>query len=399
MNPRPPEPGEFVVDELGRIIMSYSSVKLFRSCRKKYKHRILDQLVPLDVRAGDPRNLGKAVHGGVESLRKEENADDTVLEHWGDVSGDHDAYEQCERSRAMLRGYRGRWHSDERQADFHWRVELLETRFTGDIINPTDGRVHQRFSIGGKVDGVVVVLRPCLWGLTPIEPGVYLNEVKTAARIDGMYLSRLFTDFQILLYAWYVADALGVELKGVLYDIIGKPKMDHREGETQGEFDARIEELKDKIASGEISKSAKGGTVKQRKDETEDAFEARRIKGSMEWIGTIKRIERETDESFRERLDSTCSGENMYHREVVPIIPAHVEDIRVELWETLIQHEEAESRNRWGKNEASCFDFHRACDYWSICKSLDSQHVIEENYRRKLPHTEQAENPHLPIVD
>ena len=89
----------------------------------------------------------------------------------------------------------------------------------------------------------------------------------------------------------------------------------------------------------------------------------------------------------------------MYHREVVPIDQRLVDDIRAEVWESTIQHEEAESRDRWGKNETSCFHFNRACDYWGICTSLDNPTTIEENFRVRTPHSEQSENPHLPIVE
>ncbi len=109
-------------------------------------------------------------------------------------------------------------------------------------------------------------------------------------------------------------------------------------------------------------------------------------------------VERETDESFRERLDAAFANPNMYHREVVPIDPNQVERIRINLWETLALHDDVARRDFWPQNEDACFKFNRACDYWPICKSLDSQIVIDENYRLKMPHGEQAENPHLPIV-
>ena len=75
----------------------------------------------------------------------------------------------------------------------------------------------------------------------------------------------------------------------------------------------------------------------------------------------------------------------------------HREDIRVNVWELLWQHDEAQAREHWGKNEDSCFGFYRPCDYLPICSSLDSEIEIQNNFRLKLPHSEQVESD-LPIV-
>lgn len=399
-------PGQFVTDELGRIVISYSSLRMFRRCRRSYFWRYLQHLVPLALRSGDPRELGKSFHDAREHFCLGHNSDDAILRYWGDVSDDHTKFEERERTRAMMRGYRRRW-SKQGQADLDGHWMLLETKFTGDIEDPRTGQVHPRFAAGGKVDGALVVDGPRLWGDTEIGPGKYLYELKTASRVDGQYISKLWLDFQILWYSHYIEDGLRAtgqlapneQLAGVLYDIVEKTKMPHTEGETEAQFEERREALTQEALSGNLRKSEKGGTLKKRNGESEEDFKTRCVEGSMAWIkATCKPIERESDQSFADRLDASYSNPEKFHRELIPISVPHREDIRRNVWELLWQHEEAEAREHWGKNEDQCFGFFRACDYLPICKSLDNPIEIENNFRLKTPHAEQNESA-LPIVD
>ena len=400
-------PGEFVTDELGRIIVSYSSLRAFRSCRRKFKRRYKDHLVPLELRPGDPRQFGKSIHVGREALSRGMNVDDILVNYWGDVERDHTIFEERERARAMMRNYRRRW-SVESQAEARGKWILLETKFTGDIIDPRTGAVHKKYAAGGKVDGALDIKEPCLWGSTEIEPGKYLYELKSAGRVDGTYIRKLWLDFQILWYSHYVEDGLqdpscgilkkGEPLKGVLYDIVEKTKMAHTEEETEAEFEARWKPLMKQAQAGELCKSEKGGTIKKRKDEPDDVFRIRCVEGATKWVeNSVVRTQRETDESYRARLDKSYENDERFHRVVVPISVEHREDIRVNVWELLWQHDEAEARGHYGKNEDACFGFFRACDYLPICKSLDSEIEINNNFRLKTPHSEQVESD-LPVV-
>ena len=419
-----PTPGELVRDLFDRIITSYSALTMFRTCRRKYFWRYIMHLVPLLLAAGDPRNYGRAWHFGLETLLDEKNVADAIDSYWGDVSKNHEAFEWRERHRAAMEGYRKRWHTDETQADFHWTVEVLEGRFNGDIVEPKTGAAHQGFAIGGKIDSAVRVHSPCRWGDTDIEPGLYLGEAKSWAKIDGNQLKRLWTNFQILLYSHYVSEAFDEPVLGVLYDVGAKAKsIGHTEAETQAEFDQRVLEQRTLANAGELGtrlKQRKGSPQETDEDfearkakakspgrlkrkagkvaETDEDFKARRIESGLEHVQGLTPVERETDEDFRARLDLAYENPNMFHREVVAIDPRMTVDIRAEVWETLIQHEEARSRDHWGKNETACFNFNRACDYWGICKSFDSQIYIDENFRIETPHSEQDANPHLPIV-
>ena len=362
-------------DEIGRRLTSYSAVRQFRTCQRQYKWGSLIRIEPLALVAADPRQFGKGVHAGIEAIRKGKDPDQALMRFWGDVSN-HDTWQECERSRAAINGWKRRWLEDPRQADQHCEIVLCETKFSSDVINPESGEVHPSWAIRGIVDGALRVHEPCLWGVTPIEPGLYLNENKTASRIDGNYLIRLWTDFQILLYADKISEALEEPIAGVLYDVIGKPKVEHKRGETPAEFEERRAELTEKAQAGELK-----GRLRQRKDEAPEDFRARCIAQGMETVEALEPVEAELPEDFVDRLDQAYDAETAYHREVVPIDPAMVSDVLSDLWDTLLQIDEAADRGRWAKNEGACFKFNRACDFWQICQSLDNPTTIEENYR------------------
>jgi len=86
--------------------------------------------------------------------------------------------------------------------------------------------------LAGKVDGIV-----------QIGESYYLLEHKTASNIDASYIERLWTDFQITMYAWYVKNTLGIPVIGIIYNILGKAKIQQSKGETEAEYEARRQEL------------------------------------------------------------------------------------------------------------------------------------------------------------
>src|SRR5205823_2865866 len=125
------------------------------------------------------------------------------------------------------------------------------------IVNPETGAASRRFTLSGRVDGVVRAGAEHL-----------IIEHKTASVLDAGYLERLWTDFQITLYAYYVEQVLGVRVNGVLYNVLVKPRLQQGQGETEAEFEARRAAL--------IAKSKTGtSSAKRRLPETDEEFQAR----------------------------------------------------------------------------------------------------------------------------
>ena len=56
-------------------------------------------------------------------------------------------------------------------------------------------------------------------GIVRQDGQYFLLEHKTASQIDASYLERLWTDFQIILYAWYLEQTLGITVSGIIYNV------------------------------------------------------------------------------------------------------------------------------------------------------------------------------------
>lgn len=380
-------------DEHGRILISHSSRGTYRACQRRYFFRYIERLRPLYVAPGDPRNFGKSAHAGAEALRESRNADDAIVEYWGDVSK-HEHFEQRERARALMRGYRARWFGDPSQADHRMRVEVIEGKFTGDIVDPITGWVSNEYAAIGVIDAAVRVLEPCRWGTHEIEAGLYLYELKTWSRIEAARISQLALNSQIHLYSHHLEEALGEPVRGVLYDIAERCKLAHQEAETPAEFKIRRDDAHERAMRGELR-----GRIRQRKEETDEEFLRRSIETGLAAVAEMSPTERETDEGFAARLDEHYEDPDRFHRVALVLRKDQIEAARADLFEhtqehhtkferwklRVLQEGEENARAVWAKNDAACFDFHRACDYWGICLSVDSPIVINENFRVEPP--------------
>ena len=141
--------------------------------------------------------------------------------------------------------------------------------------------------LAGKVDGVV-----------RNKDGNFILEHKTASQLDGDYLERLWTDFQITLYSRYVEQTLGIRITGVFYNILLKARLQQGRAETEAEFEARRADL---IAKSKTGKS------------------------------NAKRRIPESDDEFRERLAAKYSELGMFHREMLYISRDRLETLQLSL--------------------------------------------------------------------
>jgi hypothetical protein len=165
----------------------------------------------------------------------------------------------------MMKGYAARYPAEE------FEVVALEHVFEGPILNPATGASSRSFRLAGKVDGIV-----------RIDREYFILEHKTASQIDSDYLERLWTDFQITLYAHYVEQTMGLPVTGILYNVLVKARLQQSKGETEEEFEARRAEL--------LAKSKTGRTAARRR-------------------------EPESDEDFQRRLAEKYADPAMFHRE------------------------------------------------------------------------------------
>ncbi|MBZ0271371.1 PD-(D/E)XK nuclease family protein [bacterium] len=318
---------------------TYSMWSSFRNCRMACKLRYLDFLVSLEF---DPNlRFGSAIHQFLECWHRHSDLTqvlDLIDRSYPNRAGDEDQQRDWHLATAIMKGYATRYPSEE------FAVVELEKTFEGEIVNPATAAMSRSFLLAGKVDGIV-----------RIGDEFFLLENKTASLLDSGYLERLWTDFQIILYCWYVEQTLGLRINGVIYNIIVKAKLQQSRGETEAEFEARRSEL---IAKSKTGKSS----AQRRMPETDDEFQARLA---------VKYIE-----------------PGMFHREILYISRDRFAVLQSELWELTQNFLDARRRDVWYQNTSQCFQYGRPCSYFPLCRSDFSPLVRENHYRVEPPHTE-----------
>ena len=318
---------------------TYSMWRLFRNCRKACELRYFDELVPIE-RDGNLA-FGSVIHNALESWHKERDLQkvvDLLDAAYPERIRDEKQLADWHLAQAMMAAYAS--HNAVENFD----VVALEKSFEGPIINPETKAASRSFVLGGKVDGIV-------------KEGdeYFLLEHKTASQIDASYLEKLWTDFQIILYAWYLEQTMGIKISGVIYNVLVKAKLRQSKGETEAEFEARRAEL---IANSKTGKSS------------------------------AKRKMPETDDEFRARLIEKYAEPGMFHREVLYISRDQFEELRAELWELSQALLDARRRKAFYRNTSYCFQYNRPCAYYALCRSGGNPNVIENLYQKVAPHEE-----------
>jgi len=296
-----------------RMTTTYSMWSLFRNCRKACYWRYIRELAPI---RRDPRlGFGTLIHECLELWHRDRDLA-AVLEHVDQRLParvqDDERQRDWRLARAMMAGYANRYPAED------FEVLALEHTFEGEIVNPATRARSRSFVLAGKVDG-----------LLRIGDEHYVLEHKTASSLDADYLERLWTDFQITLYAYYLERALSVRITGVLYNVVLKARL------------------------------------KQRRTES--------------------------DTEFEERLAAKYDQPAMFHREMLYLSRDQFTVLRAELWELTQAFLDARRRNTWYQNTAFCFHHYRPCPYFALCRSGDSRNVIDNFYQRVPPHEELRE--------
>jgi hypothetical protein len=312
---------------------------LFRNCRKACEYRYEIGLTP---REKDPNlSFGSLIHECLQlwhGTRDLPAVLDLIDRACAARAGDESVRHVWHLARAMMTGYAAHYPTEE------FTVVALEQTFEGPIINPETGAASRSFVLAGKVDGIV-----------RIGGDHYILEHKTAATIDADYLERLWTDFQIAIYSYYVEQALGIPITGVIYNVLGKARLQQGKGETEEEYQARRTEL--------IAKSKSGTT-------------------------TAKRKMPESDEDFQARLAEKYADPAMFHREMLYLSRDRFDILRAELWELTQAFLDARRRKVFYQNTAFCFHHNRPCAYFPICRSNGNPNVIDNLYTITSPHEE-----------
>jgi hypothetical protein len=321
------------------IVSTYSMWSLFRNCRKAVEWRYLDQLVPLQR----DRNLhfGSLIHECLQLWHQRRDLAEVLAlidRLCPNRLQDDNQRRDWHLSAAMMKAYAARYAIEE------FDIIALEKNFEGPIINPATGAASRSFVLAGKVDGIV-----------RIGGEYFILEHKTAAQVDGDYLEKLWTDFQITIYAHYIEQTMSIALTGILYNVLVKAKLQQGKGETEDEFQERRAEL--------LAKSKTGKT-------------------------TAKRKLPESDEEYQARLAEKYADPAMFHREMLYLSRDRFDILRSELWELTQAFLDARRRGVFYQNTAFCFNYQRPCAYFALCRSNGNPNVIDNFYQRVPPNEE-----------
>jgi hypothetical protein len=325
-----------------KLILSPTSMQLWRECRRKFKLRYIDRLVPEEWPDVEALSFGKLIDQAME--RRHEGASWETVEVMlavacKDWPTDAKVSERFVRARALLRGYEAAYPEPD-----PWQFVGVQVQVEGPILNPAAPRSKgsQLLSFEGWLDGLI------LW-----EGALWVYELKTASRIDGAYLEALWEAPQTGLYALYVERTLGVPVAGVLYDLCQKssPQTVRREGETEDQYQVRAAELRSMNKSGKT---------------------------------TAKRQMPESWGEFYQRLFEIHGKPEMYRREAIPITRDRLAAVSEELWLQGLDMRAARQDGTYYRNERSCVQWGgRECEYLPLCRSGQSQIIRENLYRVK----------------
>ena len=321
------------------LVSTYSMWSLFRNCRKAVDWRYLQQLVPL--RRDRNLHFGSIIHECLEAWHQRRDLDEVlalIYRLCANRLQDENQHRDWHLATAMMRAYAVRYAADD------FEIVALERNFQGPIVNPATGAASRSFMLAGKVDGIV-----------RIGGEYFVLEHKTAGQVDGDYLEKLWTDFQITIYAHYIEQTMGIPITGILYNVLVKAKLQQGKGETEEEFQIRRAEL--------LAKSKTGKT-------------------------TAKRKLPESDEEFQQRLAEKYADPEIFHREMLYLSRDRFEVLRAELWELTQAFLEAKRRGIFYQNTAFCFNYQRPCPYFALCRSNGNPNVIENFYQRVSPNEE-----------
>ncbi len=334
-------------DEKDREILTYSSIKTFRNCRRMYDLRYNRHLMPVDEDS-DAQALGGIFHGCLErwygrdmavpAAQTTGNILDYIDSACPDRTHDDRQRKMWHLARAMFLGYIKKYPLED------FEVVAVEKEFRSLIINPETDCASRTFVMSGKVDGIIRK-----------DERYFLIEHKTASAIDGNYIERLPMDFQIILYSDYIERFMNIRIDGILYNVVGKAQIKQGKGETEEEFEERRAAL--------LAKSKTGKT-------------------------SAKRQMPESDEEFQERLAAKYAEDGMFHRELLYLSRNQFDVLHSEVWELTQQLLLARRTGRWYMNTDYCYHFNRPCVYFPICRSGENPNVVENLYRVAPPHPE-----------
>ncbi len=323
-----------------RETVSCSEITSWLSCRKKHEFRYVRCLAPLED--SEPLNLGRAVHAGLESWylqRDQQSALNAVRES---LDGCSSEMELLPKALGMIEGYIKYWKNREDLQTLH-----VELPFRVPLRTPS-GRSSRIYDLVGRVDGIVQ--KP--------DGSIWILEHKTLGRKDKHYFDKLDVDIQVRAYCWAIRRFTGLDVQGVIYNVL------------RSKLPARPEILK----SGKLSKRANIDT-------TYEIFSNAIADNSCdpnEYAEILERLKTEGNTFFMRREVEFTSGE--------------LDSFSLDLYR-ITRDMRRSSREESYRNPTACGQF-GPCSFRDLCIGTLPQDEVFEHYRELS-----TKHPELSDVD
>ena len=320
-------------------LLTVSAKRTFQRCAREYQYSYEQRYRP--IRTSGALRFGTLFHAALEAWWRAAQAPDAdrysaaVDALQAAVTPETDEYELA-RAHALLVGYDTRWSEQALE------VLAVEVEFATSLVNPETGASSKTWRMAGKLDAIV----------RDTDGRVLIVEHKTSAEDISQgseYWRRLQLDQQVSDY--YVgARALGYDVAGCLYDVIGKPGL-------------------------RPSRATAPEDRKYKKD------------------GTLYANQREDDESadaFRERmLEALAENPDRYfQRGPVVRLQEEERDAAFDGWQLGRLIREAQLANRWPRRVDSCVTFNRTCSFFDVCCKVASLEDPSLFRKAAAPHEE-----------
>jgi hypothetical protein len=341
-------------------VLSVTSAGRYRACPRSYFYA--NRLGRRARRADDNRRFGTLFHDGQEAYWR------WLKEYQFDSEGalgaalaairkntDADPFERI-KAEVLMGGYNFRWSSEP------LTVLWVEKEFESDLKNPLTSGVSRTFRKGGKMD--VIVQTP--------DHQIFVMEHKTSSEdiTDGShYWSRLTLDSQISMYL-DGARTLGYDPAGCVYDVIGKPNMKPLKATPQ-----------DKRKYTKPSKKEPESRLyagQRETDETPEEYGQRLLDHLVGKSVQTDDCEASSEASESHRFDK------YFRRAKIVRLESEEQEAAFNFWGTAVQIRESIASGIWPKNDKSCFQYRKPCDYFPVCSKQttidnDVLYVTKEN--------------------
>lgn len=291
-------------------LITTSSVRCFKRCRREYLYRYEHGLRP--VADSFALAYGSAFHRCVELLETSDlpNAIDYAMSTiWKDPFTRHTLT-------AQIRAYAQHWAGQL----FISETLCAEQAFASELVNPETARPSQTFDVGGKIDAIVRLA----------DGRLAIRETKTISEdpASDRYWRRLLMDPQITLY-YIKARELGYEVETIAYDVIRKP----------------------------VIQPALATPIENRKYKKDGGLYAN------------QREHDETPEAWGERLFADMMERPTFYlaRREIPRLEQDVDEFRYEQWDVAKDIRSAQLSNRFYRNVGRQCD---TCAYFELCSGL-----------------------------